>query len=145
MQEGAGGVKRGQIGYGENHSYGKMRRREGIKRGLRDILPVSYEEYDTSWDHEDQSKRCKKSVNCLLVPCTCEREAARNEPMSDQLEDDVTPASTSHTTFLPVRNSNGTQQQPVLTLHKAQLVSHTASQGGSITPGAGRYSRLCQP
>jgi len=66
MQEGAGGVKRGQAEYGESHSNSKLRRQEWIKRGLRDILPVSYEEYDTSWDHEDQSKRCKKSVNCLL-------------------------------------------------------------------------------
>ena len=66
MQEGAGGVKRGQEGYEESYSNGKLRRQEGIKQGLRDILLVSYEENDTSWDHEDQSKRCKKSVNCLL-------------------------------------------------------------------------------
>ena len=62
---------------------------------------MSYEEYDTSWDHEDQSKRCKKSANCLLVPCKCEIGAPRDEPVGDQLEDDMTPATTSHTKFLP--------------------------------------------
>lgn len=95
-------MKRGQAWYGENHSNGKLRRQEGIKRSLHDILPVSYGEYYTSWDIEDQSKRCKKSVNCLLVHCTRERGATRDEPMREQLEDDVTPANTSHNMFLPV-------------------------------------------
>ena len=44
MQEGNTGVKRGQPECVEN----PLRRREGIKRSLRDIAPVSYEEYDTS-------------------------------------------------------------------------------------------------
>ena len=69
MQEGNTGVKRGQPECVENPCNGKLRRREGIKRSLRDIAPVSYEEYDTSWDLEDQSKRCKRAVNCLLAGC----------------------------------------------------------------------------
>ena len=73
MQE---GVKRGPAGCIENPGNGKLRRREGIKRGLQDMLPVSYEEYDTSLDLEDQSKRCKTTVNCLLASCRCKRETA---------------------------------------------------------------------
>ena len=59
MQEGSTGVKRGQPECVENPCNCKLRRREGIKHSLRDIALVSYEEYDTSWDLEDQSKRCK--------------------------------------------------------------------------------------
>ena len=61
IQEGVTGVKRGQSECVENPCNGKLRRREGIKRGLRDITPVNYEEYDSSWDLEDQSKRCKRA------------------------------------------------------------------------------------
>ena len=59
MQEGSTGVERGQPECVENPCNCKLRRREGIKHSLRDIALVSYEEYDTSWDLEDQSKRCK--------------------------------------------------------------------------------------
>ena len=103
MQEGGVGVKRGQSESRENHSNGKLRRREGIKRGLRDILPVSYEEYDTSWDYEDQSKRCKRSVNCLLARCICEREAAPDGPVRYKRENDVITAEHSQILSLPVR------------------------------------------
>ena len=48
-----------------------MRRREGIKRNLREITPTSYEEYEDSWDLEDQSKKCKRAANCLLASCDC--------------------------------------------------------------------------
>ena len=36
----------------ERSGNGKLRRREGIKRSLQDITPVSYEEYEESWDLE---------------------------------------------------------------------------------------------
>lgn len=85
-----GGVKRGKTGCIENQSQLKMRRREGLKRGLRDTLPVSYEEYDVSWDHENQSKKCRNQVNFLLVPCSCDDNVARNIPMREKLEYDVT-------------------------------------------------------
>ena len=83
-------MKRGKTGCIENQSQLKMRRREGLKRGLRDTLPVSYEEYDVSWDHENQSKKCRNQVNCLLVPCSCDDNVARNRPMREKLEYDVT-------------------------------------------------------
>ena len=57
MYEEGGGVQRGKTGCMENQNQLKMRRKEGIKRGLRDTLPVSYEEYDVSWDQENQSKK----------------------------------------------------------------------------------------
>ena len=75
MQEGVTGVKRGQPECVDNPCNGKLRRREGIKRSLRDIALVNYEEYDTSWDLEDQSKRCKRVVNCLLASCKCKAES----------------------------------------------------------------------
>ena len=81
MQEGGTGVKRGQPECVENPCNSKLRRREGIKRSLRDIALVSYEEYDTSWDLEDQSKRCKRAVNCLLAGCQCKAE---NEPIRNE-------------------------------------------------------------
>ena len=57
MQEGVTGVKRGEIRVRRKPM---QRQREGIKRGLWewDNAPVSYEEYDDSWDLEDQSKKC---------------------------------------------------------------------------------------
>ena len=92
MQEGGAGVKRGQSEHMEKHGKGKFRRREGIKRGLRDIIPVSYEEYDSSWDQQYQSKKCKKSLNCLLASCRCKRTAVPAEPIREKSEDDVTTA-----------------------------------------------------
>ena len=89
MQEKGAGVKRGQSEHAENLVNGKLRRREGIKRGLRDIDRVSYEEYDNSWDLEDQSKRCKRAVNCLLVSSGCKRETAMIEPIRREQGDDV--------------------------------------------------------
>jgi len=50
MQEGAGGVKRGLTELEKNLHHDKWRKREGIKRGLRDIPCVLYEEYEASWD-----------------------------------------------------------------------------------------------
>ena len=55
MQEGVTGVKRGEIRVRRKPM---QRQREGIKRGLWNNAPVSYEEYDDSWDLEDQSKKC---------------------------------------------------------------------------------------
>ena len=81
MQKGSTGVKREQPECVENPCKGKLRRRERIKRSLRDISPVNYEEYDTSWDLEDQSKRCKRAVNCLLAGCQCKAE---NEPIRNK-------------------------------------------------------------
>jgi hypothetical protein len=45
---------------------------------------VSYEEYDDSWDLEDQLKKCKKAANCLLASCDCRGES---EPIRDERED----------------------------------------------------------
>ena len=72
--EGGTGEKRGKPECEERASNGKLRRREGIKRSLWDITPVSYEEYEESWDLEDQSKKCKRAVNCLLASCDCRGE-----------------------------------------------------------------------
>ena len=44
MLEGAGGVKRGQTELEKNLHHDKWRKQEGIKRGLRDIPHVPYEE-----------------------------------------------------------------------------------------------------
>ena len=35
---------------------------------------MSYEEYEESWDLEDQSKKCRRAVNCLLASCDCRGE-----------------------------------------------------------------------
>ena len=45
-EEGVTGDKISECG--ERLGKGKLQRREGIKRSLRDITPVSYEEYDNS-------------------------------------------------------------------------------------------------
>ena len=76
MHEGAGGVKRGQTELEKNLHHDKWRKREGIKRGLRDIPQVQYEGYETSWDQEIQAKKCKGSINCQDVP------AVQSNPIS---------------------------------------------------------------
>ena len=73
-EEGGKGEKRELTECVEVFGNGKSRRREGIKRSLRDITPVSYEEYEESWDLEDQSKKCRRAVNCLLASCDCRGE-----------------------------------------------------------------------
>ena len=80
-EEGGTGEKRGKPECEERSSKGKLRRREGIKRSLRDIAPVSYEEYEESWDLEDQSKKCRRAVNCLLASCDCRGE---EEPIREE-------------------------------------------------------------
>ena len=102
MQEKGAGVKRGQSEHAENLINGKLRRREGIKRGLQDMDPMSYEEYDDSWDLEDQSKRCKRAVNCLLVGCGCKRETAMIEPIRREQGDGVSTVEHSQTSTRPV-------------------------------------------
>ena len=79
MQEVVTGIKRGQ-----SECNSKLRRREGIKRVLRDITPVSYEECDASWDLEDQSKKCNRAVNCLLASFECK---GKSEPIRDERGD----------------------------------------------------------
>ena len=83
-EEGFTGEKRGLSECGERPGNGKLRRREGIKRGLRDITPVSYEEHEDSWDIEDQSKKCKRAANCLLASCECRGES---EPIREEKEE----------------------------------------------------------
>ena len=73
-EEGGKGEKRELTECVELAGNGKSRRREGIKRSLRDIAPVSYEEYEESWDFEDPSKKCRRGVNCLLASCECRPE-----------------------------------------------------------------------
>ena len=51
---------------------------EGIKRGLRDIPCVQYEEYEASWDPEIQAKKCKGSINCMLDRCGCMERLTEN-------------------------------------------------------------------
>ena len=45
---------------------------------------MSYEEYDDSWNLEDQSKKCKRAANCLLASCECKGES---EPIRDERGD----------------------------------------------------------
>jgi len=78
MQEGAGGVKRGLTELEKNLHHDKWRKREGIKRGLKDIPRVPYEEYEASWDQEIQAKKCKGSINCILDCCGCIDRSAEN-------------------------------------------------------------------
>ena len=78
VQEGAGGVKRGQTELEKNLHHDKWRKREGIKRGLRDIPHVPYEEYEASWDQEIQAKKCKGSINCILDRCGFMEKSAEN-------------------------------------------------------------------
>ena len=78
MLEGAGGVKRGQTELEKNLHHDKWRKREGIKRGLRDIPRVQYEEYESSWDQEIQAKKCKGSINCILDRCGCMERSTEN-------------------------------------------------------------------
>ena len=84
MQEGVTREKRGQSEFVENPGNGKLRRREGIKQGLRDIVLASYEEYNDSWDLENQSKKCKMEANCLLASCKCK---GKSEPIRDEKGD----------------------------------------------------------
>ena len=69
MHEGVGGVKRGQTEPEKNSHHDKWRKREGIKRGFRDIPCVPYEKYEASRDQETQAKKCKGSINCILDCC----------------------------------------------------------------------------
>ena len=142
MQEKGAGVKRGQWEHVENLVNAKLRRREGIKRGLQDIEPISYEEYDNSWDLEDQSKRCKRAVNCLLVSCGCKRETAMIEPIRREQGDDVSTVEHSQTPTMPVH---------VIPVAAAEQGKRARSQNtaGTVQPvlipgpssnSAGRYS-----
>ena len=94
-EEGFTGEKRGLSECGERPGNGKLRRREGIKRSLQDITPVSYEEYEDSWDLEDQSKKCKRAANCLLASCKCRGEG---EPIKEEEGDLLVILSTDRET-----------------------------------------------
>ena len=67
----------------------KPRQRQIEKKRRDKAWFTSYEQYESSWDLEDQSKRCKRSVNCLLVSCRCKRETAAIKPIRNESGDDV--------------------------------------------------------
>ena len=137
MQERGAGVKRGQSECVDSRVSGKLRRREGIKRELRDITPVNYEEYDPSWDLEDQSKKCKMAVNCLLAGCGCKVEAASNEPIRRERGEDTSAAESSRSPTPPVHVITGaavTQGKQAGTRGTAVTVPPVSVPGSSNNP-----------
>ena len=105
---------------------------------------MSYEEYEESWDLEDQSKKCKRAVNCLLASCDCrgERGPIREEegnllvdlPESGETETGGragTDTATLHAWAAGTRAGTATQPRarvqlkPRVTqiIHRAQLLS----------------------
>ena len=60
-------VKRGQKEAEMNNRGWKLRKREGIKRNLRDLPRQSYAEFEDDCDEFDQSKKSKHGLNCLLA------------------------------------------------------------------------------
>ena len=121
------GEKRGMSECGEGPGNGKLRRREGIKRNLREITPTSYEEYEDSWDLEDQSKKCKRAANCLLASCDC-RDGS--EPIGN--EKGELPVHTLSGGVAEVGRRAGTREagREQIRDEEADLPVHT-------TPGAG--------
>ena len=89
MHEGDRGVKRGQTDPEKNSHHDKWRKHEGIKRGLRDIPRVQYEEYEASWDQEIQAEKCKGSINCMLDRCGCMERLAENMTGMEQISTPV--------------------------------------------------------
>ena len=71
-------MKRGQTELEKNLHHDKWRKGEGIKRRLRDIPRVQYEEYESSWDEEIQAKKCKGSLNCILDLYGCMERSTEN-------------------------------------------------------------------
>ena len=67
--------KAGKIRVCRKPVHRQIEKERRYKRGLRDITPVSYEEYEDSWDLEDQSKKVKRAANCLLASCECNGES----------------------------------------------------------------------
>ena len=67
---------------------GKWRRREGIKRNLRELPRKSYEECEDDCDELDQSKKYKSGINYVLVALICDvirpLEEAELQPISEQ-------------------------------------------------------------
>ena len=60
-------MKRGQKETEMNNRGWKLRKREGIKRNLRDLPRQSYEECEDDCDEFDQSKKSRHGINCLLA------------------------------------------------------------------------------
>ena len=60
-------MKRGQNETEKDNKGWKWRKREGIKRNLRDLPRKSYAECEDDCDEFDQSKKSKHGLNCLLA------------------------------------------------------------------------------
>ena len=60
-------MKRGQNKTEKDNVIEKWRKREGIKRNLRELSRKSYEECEDDCDELDQSKKYKHGINCLLA------------------------------------------------------------------------------
>ena len=136
MHEGAGGVKRGQTELEKNLHHDKWRKREGIKRGLRDIPCVQYKEYEASWDQEIQAKKCKGSINSILDRCDCMESSTENlahtvriSPLTHAMRDQQA-GMIAALSVQPERASTASWQwyRAILTLQL--LVSQQGTQGG---------------
>ena len=96
---------------------GKWRKREGIKRNLRDLPRKSYEECEDDCNEFDQSKKSKFGINCILAALNHDviwpLKEAELQPISEQ--------------GLP--NCPGAQQPPEE--ERQQPISEPAVSGGS--------------
>ena len=88
---------------------GKWRRRKGIKRNLREIPKMLYEECGDDCDELDQSKRYKPGINSVLADLCHDiiktHESAGQQPISEPAVQDVRVPCIPKTTAAVVQQS----------------------------------------
>ena len=96
-------------------------REKELSKDYKTPLPVNYKEYDVGCDQEDEPKKCRTSLNCLLDRCVCKRGLIEGvqelQPMKDQRQPhvitDKSYCSTARTVQISPSNPYGNQARTV--------------------------------
>ena len=101
---------------------------------------MSYEEYEESWDLEDQSKKCRRAVNCLLASCECRGEG---EPIREEEGDLPVNLSAGGETETGRRAGIGTEARETRSLgnrHPGRYSDTAAGESATQTAGNSNHT-----
>ena len=147
-------MKRLQDETERNNVGGKWRKREGIKRNLRNLPRTSYEECENNCDEMDRLKRYKSGINYILSALHCDvtepPDVIDQQPMSESAVLDRTIPGIQNASAVRVKQPlREARQRPIIvlavsdgTVPDIQSLSAVTGQAGALVRGSENVARL---